>query len=1078
MQPYLIPARKEKMKSSAHHTQKNLFRIIVLLAAAAVVFSGTAYAQSINPSGAAFSASGGTGGFTVNDPATGWSAASSVSWISGISPASASSGLTNVVYSVDANTGSARTGSIIVTFGGGVTVLTFTVSQSGPDGTGDGSDPTYCHFTLFYPPYTIDNATSAPLYRLFPAEGGTGEINVHTNRVYCIWSAYTKQCPWITVTSGAEDTTGDGTVTYEVAPNEGDSMRVAKIYVSQTGFEIFQAAPPPTTTTTTVPETTTTIEETTTTTIEETTTTTVEVTTTTTTAIIIRTLEELQMIGNDPGYPLSGAYELGNGIDAGPTKSWNSGKGFKPLGTTGSKFSGTFDGKGHPIINLYINRPDEDYVGLFGSVEGTIKNVALDNVTIRGRENVGGLTGENIGGTITTCYTSGKVTGTSWVGGFVGATTRGYIAYCYSLASAEGLNFVGGFVGSAFGRVYRCYSTGAVSSIAVVGGFAGTHNTNSVLNCYWDKETSGLYTSAGGLGLTTEQCKHATNYYYWDFQNTWIMFEGDTRPMLRMEHGTAIRTPHQLQLIAMDMTAQYTLENDIDLIVTETKADIWGAGDAGFVPIELFSGSLEGKGHTVYNLLINRPDQGIIGFFRTMGQGAVICNTGFENISVSGKYTVGGIAGMVNRAAIIRFCHTTGEIISSDGNTGGIAGACQGRILFSYSTCSVRSIDGSWLFEGDGGLVGSLQLGGPYYNQDSPDPKSTSPDAAAIIGCYSTGPVTGGNMDVGGLVGTVLGQGHIIYSYSTGEVQGELGVGGLIGDDRGSWVEESYCTGKVTGNEGTGGLIGTTGHFGVCFFGGCMKLYVPAAWNSWWDTETTGLQNDMSSCDSCRYFASGAATAELKTIKTYQNRKFVWRAFHSPAWDFENIWCIRENETYPYMLYVHFDPEGASWPAAGGEGSMRITAADPYDSDCPWSLTSSASWITVPEGGQNFTGDAEIIYRVDANNGQARTGAITARGGLFSFTVTQDESCKYEIEPQEAWFPSSGGKGSVKVITDSTCPSWTAVTDGGDVYITSETTGTGSGTVEYSVDHGPKYFPHEHTLTIAGKKFTVHQTGR
>ena len=92
--------------------------------------------------------------------------------------------------------------------------------------------------------------------------------------------------------------------------------------------------------------------------------------------IEINDIEELQKIGNDSGYPLDGDYILGNDIDASATVSWNGGKGFKPIAPDtdsgsefyqGTYFTGTFDGKGYTINILYIYRPDEEFVGLFGA---------------------------------------------------------------------------------------------------------------------------------------------------------------------------------------------------------------------------------------------------------------------------------------------------------------------------------------------------------------------------------------------------------------------------------------------------------------------------------------------------------------------------------------------------------------------------------------------------------------------------------------------------------------------------------------------------------------------------------------
>ena len=89
---------------------------------------------------------------------------------------------------------------------------------------------------------------------------------------------------------------------------------------------------------------------------------------------------------------------LDGDIDASATRSWNSGAGFAPIGTSSIPFSGSFDGQGYAIRNLYINRGDAEYVGLFGYVSGelaTISNVALDNATITGRNYTGALMGYN-----------------------------------------------------------------------------------------------------------------------------------------------------------------------------------------------------------------------------------------------------------------------------------------------------------------------------------------------------------------------------------------------------------------------------------------------------------------------------------------------------------------------------------------------------------------------------------------------------------------------------------------------------------------------------------------------------------
>jgi len=124
--------------------------------------------------------------------------------------------------------------------------------------------------------------------------------------------------------------------------------------------------------------------------------------------ISISNIEELQKIGNDVGYPLDGEYELTQDIDASDTVNWNGGAGFAPIGTYRRPFTGKFDGKGHKITGLYINRLDMSYIGLFGYMGSgsEVKNVGIENAMVSGDGYVGGLVGDN-GGTVSGCYSTG-----------------------------------------------------------------------------------------------------------------------------------------------------------------------------------------------------------------------------------------------------------------------------------------------------------------------------------------------------------------------------------------------------------------------------------------------------------------------------------------------------------------------------------------------------------------------------------------------------------------------------------------------------------------------------------------------
>lgn len=163
---------------------------------------------------------------------------------------------------------------------------------------------------------------------------------------------------------------------------------------------------------------------------------------------IITNASELQaMAGN-----LSAHYELGKDIDASDAENWNDGDGFEPIGDNSDGFIGTFDGDGHTISHLIIDRSGEDHVGLFGGTDedASIETVGLEDVDIHGNNDVGGLVGDN-DGTVSESYATGTVTGDgNNVGGLVGLN-QGTLEQSYATGTVTGDDDIGGLVGRSQG---------------------------------------------------------------------------------------------------------------------------------------------------------------------------------------------------------------------------------------------------------------------------------------------------------------------------------------------------------------------------------------------------------------------------------------------------------------------------------------------------------------------------------------------------------------------------------------------------------------------------------------------------
>jgi filamentous hemagglutinin family protein len=255
---------------------------------------------------------------------------------------------------------------------------------------------------------------------------------------------------------------------------------------------------------------------------------------------------------------LAGNYVLGADIDASATSGWAGGfnsVGYYRISDVNSKeFTGKFDGLGHTISNLSINRTDGSF-GLFGWTKNALlQNVGLLNVAISGGSNgsTGALVGRADAGTIIrntyvdggSVYSSTQTVGglvgaamatsaisysyanvsvsaglgggssNAWAGGLVGIN-NGAISYSYATGSVSApvgdaaANEIGGLVGRQnAGGISNSYATGAVSGNNTLGGLVGNKTGGSITGSYWDKTTTGQATSSGSnptSGLSTAE---------------------------------------------------------------------------------------------------------------------------------------------------------------------------------------------------------------------------------------------------------------------------------------------------------------------------------------------------------------------------------------------------------------------------------------------------------------------------------------------------------------------------------------------------------------------------------------------
>lgn len=249
--------------------------------------------------------------------------------------------------------------------------------------------------------------------------------------------------------------------------------------------------------------------------------------------------------------------EDGNVTNGSSFKAW------RPMGMADENgeftghYKGIFDGNGHSISGLYVNRDEaaddvdtwfKSCIGLFGYYSGVTRNLSVLDSYMRGKDCIGGICGicgYNDGGTIQNCYSAATVCGDSYIGGICGRSegdsiiencyNTGYVygatrsiggicgdnsatlQGCSNVGNVKGKFYVGGIVGESYGSgntiwIKDCYNRGnVIGDTKDIGGIGGHIGRSLVENCYSQATVSGN-TNMGGI---------CGNGYKADFQNAY-----------------------------------------------------------------------------------------------------------------------------------------------------------------------------------------------------------------------------------------------------------------------------------------------------------------------------------------------------------------------------------------------------------------------------------------------------------------------------------------------------------------------------------------------------------------------------
>lgn len=401
--------------------------------------------------------------------------------------------------------------------------------------------------------------------------------------------------------------------------------------------------------------------------------------------------------------------------------------------------------------------------------------------------------------------------------------------------------------------------------------------------------------------------------------------------------GTTSQTAYQISSVADWQQLMSTPADWGSYFSLTANLDMQGIT---LTPVGMFSGVFKGNDYTISNVTINVQEGGYLGLFGLIDYDSRISDLTVLNVSVTGSWTTGGLAGL--NEGTISNCHVTGTVSGTS-----IAGGLAGTNLSTITKCSADVVVNCGGLGTVGGLVG---------NTGSNSLLSFS---------YASGSVSGHNC--GGLAGS--NSGKITDCYATGNVNASYFGGGLVGWNSGaildspegpiteySYIINSYSTGFVSGSGSIGGLIGQN-----------YELFEVTS--CFWDITTSGNTAGVGNGNASGI--TGLPTADMQTLSTFTDAE----------WDFNTVWNIIENVSYPQL----------QWPAkySGGMGTQTN----------PYSISNAVDWselVNMPEDWASYfvlTRDIDLaglaILPV-GNESVVFTGVFDGQGHTISNAVIQD----------------------------------------------------------------------------------------
>ncbi|MBQ2713501.1 MAG: hypothetical protein IJF22_00845, partial [Clostridia bacterium] len=615
--------------------------------------------------------------------------------------------------------------------------------------------------------------------------------------------------------------------------------------------------------------------------------------------------------------------------------------------------------------------------GLVGQNHGTLKN-AFSVGAVEGSYYVGGVVGQNGGGTIINTYSSGVIEGTNtYVGGVVGHNNGGDVRFCYyyqnratdgkgTAQKAVGSGTLGGTTADVAGSLGAFTDTANTASItrpditSYKGRLTSTitlsgYTTNSLLDAlnlghsYISKTSTVPSTEYYAWGANSSYFGGFPTIYYSSFGagsgSAWSGYDSSSGNGSSWAQAYIIKTEQHLRSLAFNVNAgtNYTgkyFKIAANISLTQAFRSI-GWYNSSTSESNYFNGNLDGQNYTVSNLTVNTTTNngntymGLFGYIYTNGL--------VKNLKVSGSVTggtnyIGGIAGY--NMGTLETVEYSGSVSGTGSYIGGIAGVNSGKIKNAYNKATVTASNSTFGLA-VGGIVGINLTSGNIYNLISTGTVSATnyqwvggiagQNHGTIMNSFNSANI-GGSYYVGGIVGQ-NGGGTIINTYSRTASDGGISatntyVGGIAGSNQGGSIRFSYyleksAKDKTTYQKGIGS--GTLGGTTADTAGQTNVFTATKNTESFTRPDVTDNYGRLSSSVSINGYATNVLLDALNFGQSYISKTASLPSTEYLAWGANTSYF----SGYPTIYYTSFSTGdmSTSWT---GYASGTGTSADPF----------------------------------------------------------------------------------------------------------------------------------------------------